>query len=73
MISCFEFTADNYSTKTSFVYKLVMFMLDKMDGKVNKIVFVGTYVHLLTSVELTYELLLLRQIIVRNFTIIHSD
>lgn len=54
MISCFEFTADNYSTKTSSVYKLVMFMLDKMDGKVNKIVFVGT------SVELTYELLLLR-------------
>jgi len=69
MISCFEFTADNYSTKTSFVYKLVMFMLDKMDGKVNKIVFVGN----LTSVELTYELLLLRQIIVRNFTIIHSN
>jgi len=43
-----------------------MFMLDKMDGKVNKIV-------VLTTVELTYELLLLRQIIVRNFTIIHSD
>jgi len=63
MISCFEFTADNYSTKTSFVYKLVMFMLDKMDGKVNKIVFVGT------SVELTYELLLLRQIIVRKLTL----
>ena len=40
-----------------------MFMLDKMDGKVNKIVFVGT------SVELTYELLLLRQIIVRKLTL----
>jgi len=50
-----------------------MFMLDKMDGKVNKIVFVGTYIFYVTSVELTYELLLLRQIIVRNFTIIHSD
>ena len=70
MISCFEFTAVNYSTKVSFVFKLVIFMSDKMDGKVNKIVGTSSYKCQINLRTITVNL---RQIIVRNFTIIHSD
>ena len=45
-------------------------MSDKMDGKVNKIVGTSSYKCQINLRTITVNL---RQIIVRNFTIIHSD